>query len=69
MEADARRIKDEDDGHNVRTTSEKPSYRSWKKKYRKMRIVFDDKMKANEDLHMMEQKALATAKRLAIQNE
>ena len=44
-------------------------YKSWKKKYRKMRIVFDKKMEAGEELHKQEAKNTATAKRLAVENE
>ncbi|KAK3994660.1 IEC3 subunit of the Ino80 complex, chromatin re-modelling-domain-containing protein [Cladorrhinum sp. PSN332] len=63
-------VKDEDDTNsNATDTKMKPSYRSWKKKYRKMRIVFDDKMQENENLHKLEQKALATARRLAIEKD
>ena len=47
----------------------KPSYKSWKKKYRKMRIQFDHHMQESEELHKLEQKAIRTAKRLAIENE
>ncbi|KAK7991979.1 hypothetical protein PG996_013008 [Apiospora saccharicola] len=47
----------------------KPSYKSWKKKYRKMRLQFDNRMQQSEDLHQLEQKALQTAKRLAIEND
>jgi hypothetical protein len=47
----------------------RPSYKSWKKKYRKMRITFDQRMRESEELHMLEQKAMRTAKRLAIENE
>ena len=48
---------------------DKHTYRSWKKKYRKMRLVFDQKMHEGEELHKLEQRALATARRLAIQKE
>ncbi|ATY65385.1 hypothetical protein A9K55_002064 [Cordyceps militaris] len=44
-------------------------YKSWKKKYRKMRIVFDQKMQSGEELHKQEAKASATAKRLAVEND
>lgn len=44
-------------------------YKSWKKKYRKMRIVFDQKMHECEELHKQEAKAASTVKRLAIENE
>jgi hypothetical protein len=74
MEAAARsrldmKVKAEDDSGDVRMADDKPTYRSWKKKYRKMRIVFDQKMHEGEELHKLEQKALATARRLAIQKE
>lgn len=73
MEADGRtrlvmKVKAEDDG-DTRMADDKPTYRSWKKKYRKMRIVFDQKMHEGEELHRLEQKALATARRLAVQKE
>lgn len=64
-----REVKAEDDSADVRMADDKHTYRSWKKKYRKMRIVFDQKMHEGEDLHKLEQKALATARRLAIQKE
>ncbi|KAK4244116.1 IEC3 subunit of the Ino80 complex, chromatin re-modelling-domain-containing protein [Corynascus novoguineensis] len=63
------KVKAEDDSGDVRMGDEKPTYRSWKKKYRKMRIVFDQKMHEGEELHKLEQKALATAKRLAVQKD
>lgn len=44
-------------------------YKSWKKKYRKMRIQFDHKMHDGEELHKQEAKASATVKRLAVENE
>jgi hypothetical protein len=74
MEVDARnrvdvRVKAENDTGDARMADDKPSYRSWKKKYRKMRIIFDQKMHEGEELHKLEQQALATARRLAIQNE
>ena len=53
----------------VESGDRKPGYKSWKKKYRKMRIVFDKKMQDGEDLHKQEAKACATAKRIAIENE
>lgn len=64
-----REVKAEDDSGDVRMADDKPTYRSWKKKYRKMRIVFDQKMHEGEELHKLEQKALATARRLAVQKE
>ena len=75
MEASSRgtksdmRVKAEDDSTDTRMAEDKPTYRSWKKKYRKMRIVFDQKMHEGEELHKLEQKALATVRRLAIQKE
>ncbi|KAH6986204.1 IEC3 subunit of the Ino80 complex, chromatin re-modelling-domain-containing protein [Ilyonectria sp. MPI-CAGE-AT-0026] len=44
-------------------------YKSWKKKYRKMRIVFDQKMHDGEELHKQEAKAAALVKRLAVEND
>ncbi|OAA56916.1 hypothetical protein ISF_07432 [Cordyceps fumosorosea ARSEF 2679] len=44
-------------------------YKSWKKKYRKMRIVFDQKMQSGEALHKQEAKTSATVKRLAVEND
>lgn len=44
-------------------------YKSWKKKYRKMRIVFDQKMQSGEELHKQEAKTAQTVKRLAVENE
>ncbi|KAM3536195.1 hypothetical protein MY4038_000661 [Beauveria bassiana] len=44
-------------------------YKSWKKKYRKMRIVFDQKMQTGEELHKHEAKTSATVKRLAVEND
>ena len=64
-----RDFKTEDDPADVRMADDKPTYRSWKKKYRKMRIKFDQKMHEGEELHKLEQKALATARRLAVQKE
>lgn len=44
-------------------------YKSWKKKYRKMRIGFDKHMQEGEELHRQEAKAAAIVKRLAVENE
>lgn len=63
------KVKAEDDSGDTRMADDKPTYRSWKKKYRKMRITFDQKMHDGEELHRLEQKALAAAKRLAVQKE
>ncbi|KAK3305380.1 IEC3 subunit of the Ino80 complex, chromatin re-modelling-domain-containing protein [Chaetomium strumarium] len=63
------KVKAEDDSGDVRIPDDKPTYRSWKKKYRKMRIIFDQKMHEGEELHRLEQKALATARRLAVQKD
>ncbi|KAI0417161.1 IEC3 subunit of the Ino80 complex, chromatin re-modelling-domain-containing protein [Xylaria grammica] len=54
---------------DAQMTDARPSYKSWKKKYRKMRITFDQRMRESEDLHALEQKAMRTAKRLAIEND
>ncbi|KAL2149176.1 hypothetical protein VTH82DRAFT_8524 [Thermothelomyces myriococcoides] len=63
------KVKAEEDSGDVKMGEDKPTYRSWKKKYRKMRIVFDQKMHEAEELYKLEQKALATAKRLAVQKD
>jgi hypothetical protein len=47
----------------------KQSYKSWKKKYRKMRDNFDRKMRDGEELYRKEQKAIETTKRIAIEIE
>lgn len=60
--------KDGDHG-DLQMPDARPSYKSWKKKYRKMRIKFDQQMSEIESLHKLEQKAMRTAKRLAIENE
>ena len=62
-------MKHEDGGPDVRMADSKPTYKSWKKKYRKMRITFDQKMHEGEELHQLEVKAHATSKRLAIEVE
>ncbi len=49
-------------------TKGKP-YRSWKKKYQKIRVAFDDKMELSEELHKQEVIALQTSKRLAVETE
>ena len=64
-----RDIKAENVEGDTRMTDAKPTYKSWKKKYRKMRIIFDQKMHEGEELHKLEQRALETARRLAVQNE
>ncbi|KAJ4157553.1 hypothetical protein NW754_009198 [Fusarium falciforme] len=46
-------------------TRHRAGYKSYKKKYRKMRIVFDQKMHDGEELHKQEDKAAALVKRLA----
>lgn len=64
-----REVKMEDAPPDVKLAESKPSYKSWKKKYRKMRITFEQKMQEGEDLHRVEQRAVETARRLAIENE
>ncbi|CAK7233671.1 hypothetical protein SBRCBS47491_008691 [Sporothrix bragantina] len=48
------------------TAKGKP-YRSWKKKFHKLRVDFDVSMEANEKLHKEETNALQTTKRLAVE--
>lgn len=62
MESSPTKVEESTGGH-------KAGYKSWKKKYRKMRIVFDQKMQEGEDLHKKEDKASSTVKRLAVENE
>lgn len=65
----ADQVKHEDGGPDVRMADARPTYKSWKKKYRKMRINFDNLQAQNEELYQLEQRALARTKQLAIQNE
>jgi hypothetical protein len=44
-------------------------YRSWKKKFQKMRVDFDVTIDINEKLHTEETNALQTTKRLAVEIE
>ncbi|OTB09186.1 hypothetical protein M426DRAFT_18560 [Hypoxylon sp. CI-4A] len=70
MERSVKAEFDKDGDHaDMQMTDARPSYRSWKKKYRKMRIKFDQQMQEIETLHKLEQKAMRTAKRLAIEND
>ncbi|CAN8106238.1 unnamed protein product [Discula destructiva] len=62
-------VKHEEGGPDVRMTDAKPTYKSWKKKYRKMRIRFDELQAQNEELYQLEQKTLQQTKRIAIQND
>lgn len=62
-------LKHEDGGPDVRMTDARPTYKSYKKKYRKMRIKFDQLQAQNEELYQLEQKALRKTKQLAIYNE
>jgi hypothetical protein len=56
-------------GDVVKSVEAKPTYRSFKKKYRKMRMMFDQKMQEGENLYKVEEQALRTARRLAVENE
>ncbi|KAI1650143.1 IEC3 subunit of the Ino80 complex, chromatin re-modelling-domain-containing protein [Daldinia loculata] len=70
MERSVKAEFDKDVDHSdLHMTDTRPSYKSWKKKYRKMRIKFDHQMQEIETLHKLEQKAMRTAKRLAIEND
>lgn len=51
------------------TNETRPKYKSWRKKYRKMKTRFDDVMKANSNMFKEEQKLESLAKRLQEQNE
>jgi len=63
-------VKQEDSaGGDSRVPDGKPSYKSWKKKYRKMRITFDHKMHDGEELFAKELKGYQTCNRLAVEIE
>ncbi|ROW08180.1 hypothetical protein VPNG_06908 [Cytospora leucostoma] len=62
-------LKHEEGGPDVTMADARPSYKSWKKKYRKMRIKFDESMAHGEQVYQQEQKALKKIKQLAIYNE
>ncbi|KAI9673677.1 MAG: hypothetical protein M1817_002315 [Caeruleum heppii] len=47
----------------------KPTYRSWKKKFRKMKLKFEAKIRESDQLFRDEQKANDTARRLAEEND
>jgi len=49
--------------------ADKPKYKSWRKKYRKMKARFDEVLKDNNTLFIEEQKLEALNKRLQEQNE
>lgn len=47
----------------------RPRYKSWRKKYRKIRAHFDKELKDNMSMYRMEQKLEGIAQRLQEQNE
>ncbi|KAK8244050.1 IEC3 subunit of the Ino80 complex, chromatin re-modelling-domain-containing protein [Phyllosticta capitalensis] len=47
----------------------RPAFKSWRKKYRKMRMRFDERMRESNSLFREEQKATALVKRLQEQND
>lgn len=49
--------------------SHKPKYKSWRKKYRKMKARFDDVLKENNSLFLEEQRLESIRTRLQEQNE
>ncbi|KAI5262484.1 amino acid transporter [Aureobasidium subglaciale] len=54
---------------DARGSELKPKYRSWRKKYRKMKTHFDDVMKESNSLFVEEQKLEVLSKRLQEQND
>jgi len=48
---------------------ERPKYRSWKKKWRKLKMTFDQKMNDAERLWDQERKAESIIKRIALESE
>ncbi|KAF4309995.1 hypothetical protein GTA08_BOTSDO03169 [Botryosphaeria dothidea] len=55
--------------HDTMDAPAKPSVRSWRKKYRKMRVRFDERMRESNTLFREEHKAIALARRLQEQND
>ncbi|CAD6505201.1 BgTH12-00695 [Blumeria graminis f. sp. triticale] len=53
----------------AQNASPQPTYRSFKKKFRKIKLKFDEIMLQNKELYFDEQRAIQTAKRLALQND
>lgn len=51
------------------TLDEAANTRPRRKKFRKMKIKFDHMMNESNELYMEEQRAIQTAKRLALENE
>ena len=51
------------------TEAPRPKYKSWRKKFRKMKVHFDDSMKANSNMFKEEQKLENLARRLRESNE
>ena len=50
-------------------SEERPKYKSWRKKFRKMKVQFDEKLKQNNNYFKDEQKLEAIARRLRQGNE
>lgn len=50
-------------------SEQRPRYKSWRKKYRKMKARFEDKLKDNMSLYKTEQRLEKIARRLQEQNE
>jgi hypothetical protein len=65
----ARDIKVEDGYLQTKTDDPKSSYKSMKKKYRKMKIKFEQKMRQSNEYYIEEQQAAETAGRLAQEND
>ncbi|KAJ4351108.1 hypothetical protein N0V95_004155 [Ascochyta clinopodiicola] len=55
--------------HAAEPAQKPPVKRSWRRKYRKMRIKFDDAMSQSNHLIMEEWKAMGTARRLQAEND
>ncbi|KAI9809135.1 MAG: hypothetical protein M1825_002425 [Sarcosagium campestre] len=68
LEEGATEIGDAGATADISMTDAKTTYKSWKKKYRKMKVSFDQKMKDSEQLFRDEQKAQNTLRRLAEEN-
>lgn len=59
----------EEEGAPELPREERPKYKSWRKKYRKMKVHFDERLKFNNRLYKEEQKLEALARRIRESNE
>lgn len=67
--ASASKSNDGGDSSSKNEVAKTKPYRSWKKKFQKLRVDFDVSIDINEKLHTEETNALQTTKRLAVEIE